>query len=66
MSDDPREEMRSRRSEHEKYLPRIEQGLSPTDDDLGLATAVRLQEEMARGCKAFGERIRKHDRKGAE
>jgi hypothetical protein len=66
MSDDPREEIRQRRSEHDKYMPRIEQGLSPTDDDLGTATAVRLKEELTKGCRAFGERIRKHDRKSAE
>jgi hypothetical protein len=55
----PYEEISQRRTEHERFMPRVEQGLSPSDDDLGLATAVRLKDEMAQACEAFAAHRRK-------
>lgn len=55
----PYDEISQQRTDHERYLPRIQQGLSPADDDLGLATAVRLKEEMDRACQAFAAHRRK-------
>ena len=61
---DPRQEERLRpvdRAQRSSLVPtqlaeRIKRGLSPVDDDLPFAQAVRQQEDMLKACKAFHAR----------
>lgn len=43
---------------HDEALKRIEQGLSPCDDELPLAQAVREKEHMQKTAAAFKDRKR--------
>ena len=65
---DPRQEERERVESFQRTgLPptqlteRIKQGLSPCDDDLPFAQAVRQKDETTRAATAFGKRYRKGD-----
>lgn len=44
-----------------QVMERISKGLSPVDDDLPFAQAVRQKEEMTRAAELFGRRQKKRE-----
>jgi hypothetical protein len=57
MTDDPRAVERQRYQTTQEPQ-RVRLGLSPSDDELPFAQAVRTKEEMARTAAAFGKKVR--------